>query len=166
MNVDLTQTGPRFIEMAHHIGFAIAATVDEQRGPRTRVMQPVWRWDGTSVTGWVSTTTDAPKVADIERTPRLSLTYWDPSQDTCTAECDVVIERDLAERAAAWQRFLDTPAPAGFDPAIHPDWEDHRSPTFGVWRLEPTWLRVMPGTLMTEGRGEVWTWRRAVDRAR
>jgi hypothetical protein len=27
-------------------------------------------------------------------------------------------------------------------------------------RLDPTWLRVMPGTLMLTGEGEVWTWRR------
>jgi hypothetical protein len=30
-----------------------------------------------------------------------------------------------------------------------------------VLRLRPTWLRVMPGTLMTDGVGEVWTWRAA-----
>ena len=57
------------------------------------------------------------------------------------------------------ERFATTPAPAGFDPAIHPDWSSSVSPTFGVVRLRPTWLRVVPGTLMTEGTGEVWTWR-------
>jgi general stress protein 26 len=166
MIVELEKTGPRFIEMAHRIGMAVAATVDDAPHPHTRVMQPVWAWDGTAVTGWVSTATDSPKAAQAARNPHLSLTYWDRNQDTCTADCEVEIVADEGERAAAWQRFLDTPAPAGFDPAIHPDWEDHRSPTFGVWRLHPTWLRVMPGTLMTEGTGEVWTWRRATVDAR
>ena len=27
-------------------------------------------------------------------------------------------------------------------------------------RLEPTWLRVMPGTVMLQGQGEILTWRR------
>nr|MDT0666756.1 hypothetical protein [Micromonospora sp. DSM 115978] len=66
---------------------------------------------------------------------------------------------DDDERAAAWRRFEAAPAPAGFDPAIHPDWDSPTSATFGVLRLRPQRLRVMPGTLMTVGKGEVRTWR-------
>jgi hypothetical protein len=161
MDKGLDQVAPRFVEMAHAIGIAVAATVDSQGRPHTRPMQPVWEWDGDSVTGWVSTATHSPKVEHAFGNPRLSLTYWHPNQDTCTADCDVEMVRGMNELALAWRRFRDTPPPAGFDPAIHPDWEDHRSPTFGVWCLRPSWLRVMPGTLMTAGTGEVLTWRRA-----
>jgi hypothetical protein len=122
-------------------------------------VQPVWEWDGTDLTGWLSTDTKSPKYAHLQRSPALSLTYWSPAQDTCTADCEVDIVVAGAERAAAWARFLATPPPAGFDPAIHPDWDSPASPTFGVLRLRPTWLRVMPGSLMTAGTGEVWTWR-------
>lgn len=158
MRKPLTEVAPRFVDMAHGIGMAVAATSDADGVPHTRIMQPVWEWDGSELTGWLSTATDSPKVADLRRTPRLSLTYWNPDQDTCTADGDVEVVTDAAERAAAWQRFLTTPPPAGFDPAIHPDWESPASPTFGVLRLRPTWLRVMQGTLMTKGEGDLWTW--------
>lgn len=161
MRKPLAEVAPRFVEMAHSIGVAVAATVDRRGHPRTRVMQPVWTWDGSRLSAVVSTPTDTPKVDDLRRTPKLSITYWNPQQDTCTADCDVAPVIDDAERAAAWEKFLTTPPPAGFDPAIHPDWESPASPTFGVLRLTPTWLRVMPGTLMTKGEGEVWTWRRS-----
>jgi general stress protein 26 len=155
MRKRLDEIAPRFVEMAHGIGMSVVATVDQQGRPHTRVMQPVWRWDGSSLTGWASTGTKDPKVDDLRGTPSLSLTYWHPTQDTCTADCDVELITDDAERAAAWDRFLTTPPPAGFDPTIHPEWDTPTSPTFGVLRLSPTWLRVMPGTLMLQGEGEV-----------
>jgi Pyridoxamine 5'-phosphate oxidase len=145
--------------MAHGIGMSVVATTGRDGRPRTRVMQPVWSWDGTSLTGWLATGTKDPKVDDLRQKPALSLTYWNAAQDTCTADCDVELITDDAERAAAWDRFLAAPPPAGFDPAIHPEWDSAASPTFGVLRLSPTWLRVMPGSLMLRGEGEVWTWR-------
>ena len=163
MRKSLSDIGPRFVDMAHGIGMAVAATSDVDGRPHSRVMQPVWEWDATAqtLTGWASTATDSPKFADLRRTPHISLTYWNPDQDTCTADCDVTfLAADAAaEREAAWQRFLSTPPPAGFDPAVHPDWDSPASPTFGVLVLRPTWLRVMPGTLFTKGEGDLWTWR-------
>jgi general stress protein 26 len=160
MRKGLHEIAPRFVEMAHGTGVAVAATVDRHGHPHTRPMQPVWAWDGATLTGWVSTPTDTPKVDHLRRTPVLSLTYWNPQQDTCSADCDIEMVTDPGELAAAWDRFASTPPPAGFDPAIHPDWDSPASPTFGVLRLTPTWLRVVPGTLMLQGEGEVWTWRR------
>lgn len=166
MRRDLTTVAPAFVEMAHSIGMCIVATTGAGGQPHTRVMQPVWEWDGTALSGWASTTTtDSPKLADIARTPLVSLTYWSPDQDTCSADCTVEIETTPAELAASWDRFLAAPAPAGFDPAIHPDWETSASPTFGVIRLTPTWLRVMPGTRMLSGDGEVLTWRAGTSRS-
>jgi hypothetical protein len=34
------------------------------------------------------------------------------------------------------------------------------APDFGILRLSPHRLRVMPGTLMLAGQGELLTWRR------
>lgn len=103
--------------------------------------------------------TDAPKFADLQASPSLSLTCWAPTQTTCTADCLVTVVTDPRVKGAAWDRFLTTPAPTGFDPAVHPEWETPASPTFGVLRLSPTWLRTMPGSLFLEGVGGVWTWR-------
>jgi hypothetical protein len=161
MERPLTEIAPRFVDMAHRIGVAVAATVDSRGTPRTRVVQPVWRWEAGALTGVMSTATDSPKYRHLTATRSASVTYWNPEQDTCTADCDVELVDDADEKADAWERFLATPPPAGFDPSIHPDWESPASRTFGVVRLRPTWLRVMPGTLMTEGVGELWTWRAA-----
>ena len=52
--------------------------------------------------------------------------------------------------------------PVGYDPAIIPFWADGpSSDQFAVLRLAPYRLRVMPGTTMTAGTGEVLTWRSA-----
>lgn len=159
MRRPLHDIAPAFVTMAHAIGVGVAATVGDTRAPSTRMVQPVWTWDGSQLTGWLSTDTRSPKYDDLQANPTLSLTYWNPDQDTCTANSAVDLVTADAERAAAWERFLAAPAPAGFDPAIHPDWDDATAPTFGVVRLRPMWLRVMPGSLMTRGEGEVWTWR-------
>lgn len=166
MDHDLTSIGPAFVAMAHRIGYCTVATVGLDGHPRTRVMQPVWEWDGTTLTGWASTTTPSPKVAEIAGTPAVSANYWAPDQDTCTADCRAEIVTDPAELAAAWTRFAGTPEPAGFDPTIHPDWETPESPTFGVFRLTPTRLRIQPGTLMRTGEGTILTWRSPTEIAR
>jgi hypothetical protein len=160
MRKPLDEIGPRFVAMAHGIGMCVVATTGDDGRPHTRVMQPVWEWDGAGLTGWASTSTAAPKLADLRHTPAASLTYWTPEQDTCSADCDVALVTDPDDLRAAWDRFAAAPPPAGFDPAVHPEWDSPFSPTFGVLRLDPRWLRVMPGTLMTAGEGEVWTWRR------
>lgn len=43
---------------------------------------------------------------------------------------------------------------ATVDPSIIPGWDSPDSPGFGVLRLAPRTLRVMPGTVMLEGRVE------------
>ena len=58
--------------------------------------------------------------------PVVALTYWAPTHDTCTAECDAVFEDGPAERQAGWDRFANGPAPVGYDPAIIPMWPTRR----------------------------------------
>ena len=82
-----------------------------------------------------------------------SLTYWAPTHDTCTAECDAEFEDGPAERQAGWDRFANGPAPVGYDPAIIPMWTDPQAEAFGILRLTPRTLRVMDGTVMTQGIG-------------
>ncbi len=160
MRTTLDEIAPRFRETAHSIGMAVAATVGEDGRPRTRVVQPVWEWADGALVGWVSTEAGSPKIADLHRTPALSLTYWTPAQDTATADCEVAVVTDDAERAATWERFLHAPGAARVDLSTHPAWDGPVDPAFGVLRLRPTRLRVMEGTLMTEGTGDLLTWRR------
>src|SRR6188508_2978137 len=61
--------------------------------------------------------------------------------------------------ARVWQKFVDAPAPVGYDPRIVPAWKDGPdSDAFAALRLRPWRLRVMPGTAMLTGQGRVLTW--------
>ncbi|MCB0996612.1 MAG: pyridoxamine 5'-phosphate oxidase family protein [Acidimicrobiales bacterium] len=155
---DLSAVAPQFVAMAHRIVWCVSGTVDTASRPSTRVLHPIWEWDGNQLTGYIATRPDSPKRRHLDRHPQLSCTYWDPTHDTCTAECDASWALDLDERRACWDRILTAPDPVGYDPAIIPGWDGPDSDSFGVLVLRPYRLRVMPGTLMLAGEGELLTW--------
>jgi hypothetical protein len=154
----LATTAAAFIGIAHRIVWCTAATTDLAGLPKTRVLHPIWEWDGKTMTGWVATSPGSPKARHLGATPSMSLTYWDATQDTCTANCDVVWDDTPEGRQAGWKRFAEAPAPVGYDPAMIPGWSSPEAEGFGVLRLSPTSLRVMPGSLMMTGVGELKTW--------
>lgn len=155
----LATVAPAFVEMAHRIVWCVTATTGADGRATTRVLHPIWEWDGAALTGWILTSPTSPKAKDLAAVPALSLTYWAPDQDTCTADCDAAFEEGAAARRAGWDRFADGPAPVGYDPSIIPFWPHPDVPEFGVLRLSPRRLRVMPGTVLTAGSGELLTWR-------
>lgn len=157
----LANVAPAFVEMAHRIVWSVAATVNSRGEPTTRVLHPIWEWDGSELTGWILTSPNSPKAKHLTRQPVLSLTYWAPNHDTCTADCRTEWDDTPAGRQAGWDRFLHGPDPVGYDPAIIPQWTSPEADEFGVLRLHPDTLRVMPGSLMTAGAGEVLSWRRS-----
>jgi hypothetical protein len=156
---NLAKIAPAFVAMAHRIVWASAATVDRKGRPRSRVLHPLWQWDGVSLVGWIATGPTPTKRAHLEQSPNISLNYWAPSQDTCLAECRASWAFDDATRKRVWDWFKHAPAPVGYDPAIIPPWKDGpTSPAFAALRLEPWRLRVMPGSAMLGGGGEILTW--------
>jgi hypothetical protein len=160
MSDALVTVGPAFVEMAHRIVWATAATTDTAGNPSTRILHPVWQWDGSTLVGWIATSPLSLKSKHLEGVPRMSLTYWFPDHDTCTANCITHWELSDAEREAGWKRFVDAPAPVGYNPAIIPAWESPLSPAFGILRVEPIALRVMEGSRMAGGAGQLLTWKR------
>ncbi len=156
---DLATIAPAFVEMAHRIVWCTVATAGTDGRPTTRILHPIWGWGGSALTGWIATSPLSPKAADLAHQPAVSLTYWDPTHDTATAACTTAWEDSPEQRQAGWDRFAHGPAPVGYDPSIIPPWTDPQAPAFGILRLEPTSLRVMPGTVMLEGKGDVLTWR-------
>lgn len=156
---ELTRIAPAFVEMAHSIVWSTVATVDQDGRPRTRVLHPIWEWDGERLTGWIATSPLSPKADHLAHDSRVSLTYWRDDHDTCTADCNTVWETEPDERKAGWDRFANAPEPVGYDPSIVPPWTDSTAEAFGILRLEPTRLRLMPGSLMTAGTGELMTWK-------
>jgi len=156
---ELAAIAPAFVEMAHRIVWASASTVDGRGRPRSRLLHPYWQWDGTALVGWIATGPTPVKRAHLEHAPYISINYWAPNHDTCTAECAATWAFDDETRARIWQLFKEAPEPVGYDPAIVPPWKDGpTSPAFAALRLDPWRLRVMPGTAMLGGGGEVLTW--------
>ena len=158
MQTSLDVAAPAFRDMAHSIVWCTVATVMRSGNPSTRVLHPIWEWDGDRLQGWIATGPQTPKANDLAHNPNISLTYWAPNQDTCTAHCTTSWLTSDVERRAGWDRFANGPDPVGYDPSIIPPWTSPEAAAFGVLHLEPTWLRVQPGTLMTGGSGELLTW--------
>jgi hypothetical protein len=156
----LADTATAFIDIAHRIVWCTVATVDATGSPRSRVLHPIWEFDGEQLTGWIATSPQSVKARHLMREPRVSLTYWDATHDVATADCTTFWELDAESRRRGWHRFADAPAPVGYDPSIVPGWAGPDAETFGILRLEPTRLRVMPGSLMMRGEGELRNWAR------
>lgn len=155
----LEDVAPAFVEMAHRIVWCSAATVDPDGRPWSRVLHPIWVWDGKDLVGWIATGPTPLKRAHLEAHPYVSLNYWTPSQDTCVAECRASWGFDSQTRTMVWSLLRDGPAPVGYDPAIIPGWDSPASEGFAALRLDPWRIRVFPGSVMMGQGGEVLTWR-------
>jgi hypothetical protein len=155
----LDQIAPAFRDMAHSIVWASVATVDRDGRPRSRILHPIWEWDGTDLVGWVATVPTPVKRAHLDAHPEVSVSYWTTTHDTCSAECEAQFYVDDDTRKMVWDKFANGPAPVGYDPFIIPMWSDGpTSDAFAALRLTPYRLRVMAGTVMTAGEGEPLTW--------
>ncbi|HYD09413.1 MAG TPA: pyridoxamine 5'-phosphate oxidase family protein, partial [Acidimicrobiales bacterium] len=84
----LAEIAPTFVEIAHRIVWVGVATVDTAGRPRTRVLHPVWEWDGEQLVGWIATDPTSLKAKHLARQPRVSMTYWDAQHDHVTADCE------------------------------------------------------------------------------
>ncbi|MDA0353699.1 MAG: pyridoxamine 5'-phosphate oxidase family protein [Chloroflexi bacterium] len=154
----LGEIAPAFVAMAHQIVWASVATVDRQGRPRSRVLHPIWEWDGANLVGWIATGPTPVKRAHLAQTPNVSVNYWAANHDTCLAECHAEWQFDLDTRREVWEKFKTAPAPVGYDPAIIPAWTSPEADSFAALRLEPYRLRVMPGSVMLQGAGQVLSW--------
>jgi hypothetical protein len=155
----LDTVAPVFVDMAHTIVWATAATVDRAGEPDTRIVHPIWEWDGKALRGWVATSPLSPKAKHLERTPAMSFTYWHPNHDTCTVRCHTSWDPTDAGREALWQRFSEAPAPLGYVPSIIPGWDSPTAPAFGALELDPFAIRVLEGSKMATGDARRLAWR-------
>ncbi len=156
---DLTEVAPAFVQMAHEIVWASAATVDKQGRPRSRVLHPIWEWDGATLIGWIGTGPTRTKRAHLASSPYVSLNYWSSNQNTCTADCRAAWAFDDETRTRVWNLFKDAPSPVGYDPSVIPGWQRPTDDAFAVLRLEPWRLRVFPGSILMGQGGRDLLWR-------
>jgi hypothetical protein len=82
------------------------------------------------------------KRAHLHAHPEVSVSYWNPTHDTCSAECVAQWYFDDDTRRTVWDMFANGPEPVGYDPLIIPQWRDGpTSEDFAVLRLAPYRLR-------------------------
>ena len=154
----LAEVAPVFVGMAHRIVWCTVATTGGDGRPRTRVLHPIWEWDGTTLTGWIATSPKSPKASEIADVPAVSLTYWSANHDTCSADCDAVFES--AHSARNRLEPLRRGSRAGrLRPLEHPAVDQLRRRGVRILCLTPHRLRVMDGTVMTGGTGRLLSWR-------
>ena len=60
----LSEVAPAFVHMAHSIVSCTVATTGTDGRPRTRVLHPIWEWDGTAL---ARLDRDVPDVAEGQR---------------------------------------------------------------------------------------------------
>ena len=138
------------MEIAHSTVWCAMTTVDAKGRPRSRVVHPVWTFDGATLTGWLTTRRTPVKTAHLARTPFVSLAYIGAGTDFAYFDCRAEWVSD-AEKVACWQAFLDAPEPARYDPAtIWP--EGPEAGTFEGLRFTP--YRVQAARSEQIGRGE------------
>ena len=157
---ELSLVAPAFVQMAHEIVWCSVATVDRENRPWSRVLHPIWEWDGDQLVGWVGTSPTPLKQDHLAHSPFVSCSYWTPNHDNCTAECRAAWHFDDETRTRIWELFKAAPEPVGYDPAIIQPWSDGpTSDAFAVLRLDPWRLRVFPGSVLLGQGGEVLDWR-------
>jgi hypothetical protein len=103
--------------IVERVVWCAVATTSPGGEPRSRLMHPVWWWDGPVPTAYVTARTTPVKVRHLAANPRLSCHYWDPAHDTVAI--DATAEwLDLDGRRAAWAAIAAVAPPYGFDPGI------------------------------------------------
>jgi len=156
---EFNETAKAFVQMAHEIVWCSVATIDKKGRPRSRVLHPIWELKGEDLIGWIATGPTPIKKAHLNVSAYVSCNYWASNQDTCVAECHASWVEDLEGKKNIWDKFVNGPAPVGYDPSIIPGWESAGSENFAGLRLDPWRLRVMPGSVMMSGSGTVLTWK-------
>jgi general stress protein 26 len=146
---ELNDLAPDFVAAAHTIVYCTVGSVDAGGRPTSRVMHPIWEWDGERLTGWL-TTTPSPKMRQLAAHPYVSCAYYDSWAVAVVADCRVEPVADDAARTRIWELFKATPPPLGYDPGAIgvPGWDGPTAPGFVLARVEPWRVqvrRVEPG---------------------
>ena len=83
----LSTVAPEFVEMAHRIVWCVVGT-DRRRRLSPYTDAPPDLGVGRRLAHRLDRhLAHSPKAADLRAKPEVSITYWSPNHDTCTADC-------------------------------------------------------------------------------
>jgi hypothetical protein len=129
--------------IVEHIIWATATTVSASGTPRSRLVHPVWYWDGDVPVGYVTSRPTPLRVTHIAAQPKMSFFYWSPKHDTVAIDASAhwLPAHELLD---VWNKIAATPTPVGFDP--HVIWPDGpTSHDYAVLRVEAYRVMVRQG---------------------
>ncbi len=151
MDVQFADIEEEFLERIAKTVWCTMATVDRKGRPRSRIIHPIW--EGS--TGWILTGRNTLKTKHLERTPYVSLTYWDPGHKQVYADCEARWDDDIKTKQSVWDLYKKTPPPLGYDPAMFFDSAD--SPETGALKLKPWRIELFSLTDLASGaEPKVW----------
>ena len=128
--------------------WATATTVGADGTPRSRLVHPVWYWDGDVPVGYVTSRPTPLRIAHIAAQPKMAIFYWSPKHDTVAIDSSAqwVPAEQLLD---VWNTIATTPGPVGFDPyTIWPD--GPTSDDYAVLRVEARRVAVRQGVNQLE----------------
>jgi general stress protein 26 len=141
-----------FLERVNQAVYCCASSIDRQGRPRSRILHPIWEGN----TGWITTSPTSLKAHHLERNPYLSLGYIHDPAKPVYVDCVAEWINDRATKQYAWDLFLHTAPPLGFDPGpIYGSIDEPKpgGPTFGLLKLTPYRILLyqfpIPSTIWT-----------------
>ena len=99
---------PDVVEAAHTLVYCSVSTVDRAGRPRSRVMHPIWEWDGRRLTGWLASM-PSPKMAHLAGRPYVSCAYHDGWAVAVVADSRIEPITDDAGRTHVWELLRAAP---------------------------------------------------------
>ena len=133
---------PAFVEMAHRIVWCTVATTDADGRPRTRVLHPIWEWDGSALTGWIATSPLSPKARRPGRRPGRVADLLGADARHVHGRVRRRVRGRPGRAPGRWDRFANGPGAGRLRPVDHPGVDGPAGRGFGVLRLTPRRLRV------------------------
>lgn len=139
------------IAIAHQVVWGVMTTVDARGRPRSRVVHPVWQFDGERLTGWLTTRQSPVKTRHLAGNPHVSLAYVSATTDFAYFDCTAEWVDDREGKHACWDAFVNAPEPVRYDPAsIWP--EGPGADTFAVLRFAPYRVQAARAEQVASGK--------------
>jgi general stress protein 26 len=149
---DFEDIRAEFLARVSQAVYCCAASIDGQDRPRSRILHPIWEGN----TGWITTNPDSLKARHLDQHPYLSLGYVQDPAKPVYVDCVAEWIDDRPTRHHAWDLFLNTAPPLGFDPApIYGSIDEPKpgGPKFGLLKLTPYRILLyhfpVPSTIWT-----------------
>lgn len=133
---DFAEIEQEFRERVTKAVLCVAASIEPENRPRTRVLHPIWQ----GATGWVNTHRHSTKSKHLAHNPHLSLAYAADGLNPVYVDCTAEFIDDMNVKKWLWELTLNAPPPVGFDPAL--DFITYDNPTYGALKLTPWRIEV------------------------